>query len=75
MRYHFIPLAVAFGLAACGQDLTSPDIVPSVDAVPKPHPSQSVPVGCLKRGKTASVQLSAKSGFAATAAIPACPEL
>ena len=82
MRYHFIPLAVALAVAACGQDPTGPGRVvtpggiPNVDAVPAPHVTRpSLPVGCLKRGKTASVQLSAKTGFAVAAAIPACPEL
>jgi hypothetical protein len=70
MRYYFIPLAVALGLAACGQDPTGSDIpdltIPNVDAA-KPIPE--LPGGCLN---TTPVQRSAKTGFAAKVAIPPC---
>jgi hypothetical protein len=68
MRYYFIPLAVALGLAACGQDPTGsdiPDVIPNVDAA---KPAPELPGGCLNT----PVQLRAKTGFAAAVAIPPC---
>jgi hypothetical protein len=76
MRYYFIPLAVALGLAGCGQDPTGPATLvtpvtpPNVD-VGHNHPSPEVPGACLN---TTPVRGKAKTGFAAAVAIPPCAE-
>jgi hypothetical protein len=70
MRYPFIALGVTLFLAACGDDPTGLASPPDAGSGRKLDPQ--VPIECLNHG--APVALSAKTGLAASVAIPPCGE-
>jgi hypothetical protein len=76
MRYHLIPLGLAFLLAACGQDATGPSTTPQVDAgrnIPRAEPVKE-PILCLKR-RVPVFSIAEKSGVEALRNHPVCPAL